>query len=138
MNIGYNRDDIDEKLSMGENALLYYNNFLEKKVLHRIILSTIFKLHKKGYVEFLKNNTNEIVIKIKKGTENLKISETFIYECLKFIDRDSNSVLTLDEFNISDNIIFAKNKKKIKDLIIQEAFEDQLIDVKKYKNRYLY
>lgn len=31
MEIKYNRDDIDENLSMGENALLYYDDILEKK-----------------------------------------------------------------------------------------------------------
>lgn len=130
--------DIDINLSMGENALLLYEDILEKKVLNKIIISTILKLHKKGYVEFYKNNKNELIVKIKKGIEKLKISEIFVYECLNTIDRNSDSVLTLDEFNVSDNKVFAKNKNKIKELIIQEALEDKLLDVKRYKKKRKY
>ena len=112
MEIEYNMDNIDsidKNLSMGENALIYYDDILEKKVLNRIIISNILKLHKKGYVELDKNSANELVVKIKNGTEKLKITETFIYECLSSIDRNSDFVLTLDELNASENKVFAKN-----------------------------
>ena len=66
----YNRNDIDENFSMGESALLYYDDILEKNVLNRIIISTILRLHKKGYVELNKTNENELVINIKNGTKN--------------------------------------------------------------------
>ncbi len=46
-NSNYNRFDIDENYSMGENGLLYYEDILEKTVLNRIILSSILNLHKK-------------------------------------------------------------------------------------------
>ena len=139
-NIDYNRFEIDENLSMGENGFLYYNDFMEKNAYNRIILSTILNLHKKGYVEIDTNEKNELNIKIITGTQNLKKSEYFIYECLKHIDKDENSTITLNEFNTSENIIFAKNKKNIKELIYQEAMDDDLIDKEKYrmKRRYFF
>ena len=95
----YNRDDIDEHLSMGENALLYYDNILEKNALNRMVISTILRLHKKGYVEVNKSKENELVIKIKNGTKKLRISEAFIFECLKVMDSDSDNILTLKADN---------------------------------------
>lgn len=113
-NIEYNRFEIDENLSMGENGFLYYNDFMEKNAYNRIILSTILTLHKKGYAEINTNEKNELIIKIISGTQNLKKSEYFIYECLKHIDKDENGTITLSEFNTSENTIFAKNKKILK------------------------
>ena len=138
MEIKYNRDDIDENLSMGENALLYYDDILEKKVMNRIIISTILRLHKKGYTEINNGQQNELIIKIKDGTENLKISEKFIYEILKFSDIDDDGIVSLDELNATDNKIFAKNKKNIKQLIIQEAMSDDLISKEKFKEKRKY
>ena len=115
----YNRFDIDENYSMGENGFLYYEDILENKALNKIILSTILNLHKKKYLEINTNEKNELIIKINSGTESLKKSELFIYECLKCIDKDENGTITLNEFNTSENKIFANNKKNIKELIYQ-------------------
>ncbi len=134
----YNRNDIDENFSMGESALLYYDDILEKNVLNRIIISTILRLHKKGYVELNKTNENELVINIKNGTKKLRISETFIYECLKIMDSDGDGRLTLNELRVSENNIIATHKKNIKELIIQEAMADKLIDSKKFKQKRKY
>ena len=83
---------------------------------------------------------NELIIKIIIGTQNLKKSEYFIYECLKHIDKDENGTITLSEFNASENTIFAKKKNNIKELIYQEAIDDDLIDKEKYsmKRRYFF
>ena len=138
MEIEYNMDNIDsidKNLSMGENALIYYDDILEKKVLNRIIISNILKLHKKGYVELDKNSANELVVKIKNGTEKLKITETFIYECLSSIDRNSDFVLTLDELNASENKVFAKNKYRIKEFTPIKYNILILLQSKKLKKR---
>lgn len=134
----YNRDDIDEHLSMGENALLYYDNILEKNALNRIVISTILRLHKKGYAEVNKSKENELVIKIKNGTKKLRISEAFIFECLKVMDSDSDNILTLNELRVSENNVIATHKKNIKELIIQEAIADELINPKKFKKKRRY
>lgn len=136
--IKYNRFEIDDNLSMGENGFLYYNDFMENNAYNRIILSSILNLHKKRYVEIETNEKNELIIKIITGTQNLKISEYFIYECLKQIDKDENGTITLNEFNTSENTIFAKNKKNIKELIYQEALDDDLIDKEKYSMKRTY
>lgn len=130
--------DFNEKLSIGESALIYYNSILKKDVFNRIIISTILKLHKKGYVELNNTKNNELIIKIKNGTKDLRISEKFIYECLKCIDTDGDSILTLNEFKISENNVFATQKNNIKELIIQEAMKDELIDIKKFKKKRMY
>ena len=131
----YNRDDIDENLSMGENGLLYYDNILEENALNRIVISTILRLHKKGYVKINKSKENELVINIKNGTKKLRASEAFIYQCLKIIDSDSDTILTLNELRVSKNNVIATHKKNIKELIIQEAIVDELINPKKFKKK---
>ena len=134
MDIKYNKE-INENLSMGEYSLLYYEDILEKNVFNKLILSTILRLHKKKYVELDNNENNQLIIKTKKGTAKLKISETFIYECLKFIDTNKDNILTLNELNSIKNNVFAKYKNNIKELVIQEAISDDLIDTEKYKNK---
>ena len=134
----YNRFDVDENYSMGENGFLYYEDILENKALNKIILSTILNLHKKKYLEINTNEKNELIIKIISGTKSLKKSELFIYECLNCIDKDENGTITLNEFNTSENTIFANNKKNIKELIYQEFMDDGIIDIKKYKMKKRY
>ncbi len=137
-NITYNRFEINDNLSMGENGFSYYDDILERNAFNRIILSTILNLHKKKYLEVNTNEKNELIINILSNNETLKESEYFVYECLKHIDKDENGIITLDEFNASENTIFAKNKKNIRELIYQEAMKDGLINVEKYKMKRKY
>lgn len=132
MNKFYNRFNIDNTLSMGENGFLYYNDIIKKESFNRIILSSIFNLYKKKCINIDTNEKNELIIKVLSIKENLKKSEYFIYECLKKIDKDENGTITLNEFNAQENKVFAKNKKSIKELIFNEAIEDGLIDTEKY------
>lgn len=134
----YYRDELNNNFSMGENALIYYENILEDDVFNKIIISTILKLHTKGYIEINESEDKELIIKIKEGKEKLRISENFIYECLKILDKDNNMTITLNERNIASNNIIAKNKKSIQKLIIQEAMEDELIDPTKFKKKRKY
>lgn len=134
----YNREIISNNLSMGEYALLHYNDILDKTVFNRIIISTILQLHLKGFIELNRNNDNKLIIKIKDSTTKLKTSEVFIYDCLKSLDIDNNTVVTLDEFNITSTKVFVKNKNRIKKIIIQEALEDNLIDIDKYTKKRTY
>ena len=129
----YNRFEINENYSMGENGLLFYEDIMEKNAFNKIILSSILNLHKKKHLEINTNEKNELIIKIISSNKPLKKSELFIYECLKHIDKDENGTITLNEFNASKNTIFSKNKKSIKELIIQESMDDELIDKDKYK-----
>jgi len=138
MEIKYNRNDIDKNLSMGEYALLYYDNIVEKNTLNKIIISNILRLYKKGYLELNNNKENKLEIKIKDSKESLKISEIFIYECLKVIDSNNDLILTLDEFSAYENNVFSKYKNQIKELIIQEAMTDKLINIEKFKKKRKY
>lgn len=138
MEIKYNRNDIDKNLSMGEYALLHYDNIVEKNTLNKIIISNILRLHKKGYLELNNNKENKLEIKIKDSKESLRISETFIYECLRLIDSNNDLILTLDEFSAYENNVFSKYKKQIKELIIQEAMTDELINIEKFKKKRKY
>lgn len=133
-----NRNNIDSNLSMGEYSLLHYEDISEESIMNRIIVSTILQLHLKGFVEINENKEKKLIIKIISGTIQLKPSECFIYECLKSLDIDSNSVLTLDELNITSTRVFARNKNRIREMIIQEALEDNLIDIKKYHQKHRY
>ena len=139
-NVNYNRYEIDEKYSMGENGFLYYNNILKKKTYNNIILSSILNLHKKKYLKIEKNEKNTLEIRILSNTSPLKKSELFIFECLKRIDKNKNGLITLNELTASNNLVFAKNKKNIKELIYDELLDDGLIDKEKYniKRNYLF
>lgn len=132
MNKSYNRFKIDNTLSMGENGFLYYNDIIKKESFNRIIISSIFNLYKKNCIQVDTNKKNELIIKVLSIKENLKKSEYFIYECLKKIDKDENGTITLNEFNVQENKVFAKNKKNIKELIFNEAIEDSLIEIDKF------
>lgn len=138
MDNNYYREIIDNNLSMGEYSLLYYDNILEKKTFNKIIISTILKLHLKGFVELNRNDSNNLIIRIKTGKEKLKTSEIFIFDCLKSLDIDNDSIVTLDEFNISSTKVFARNARRIKKIILQEALDDSLINIEKYQKKRFY
>ena len=138
METKYNINGIDKNLSMGEIAILYYNDILEKDVYNKVIISTILRLNSKKYVSIDNAENNEIIVRIKEGTENLKISEKFILECLKVIDTDNDSIVTLNEFNACENDVFVRYKKNIKQLIIHEAMKDELVDTNKFKEKRRY
>lgn len=135
MEVNYNREMMNNDISMGEYALLYYEDISQESIIRRIVISTILKLYKKKYVDIVINENDALIIKIKNGTEKLKSSEEYLYNCLKKIDSDSNSNITMAELSSKNNNVFSKGKNYLKKLILNEAMVDELIDTKKYKDK---
>ena len=130
---------INQEISMGEAGLIYYETILDKNIMNKIIISTILDLLLKKHIKFEQNSKKEIIIKIVNSNEKLRKSEEFILECLKKSDIEKDNELKLEEITRVDNTIFLKNKKKISELIIKEALEEQYIDKEKIemKKKYL-
>lgn len=127
----YFRDEINLKMSMGEVALICYENILDKKIINRIIISTILELHLKKYIKLSKDIKGKIFIQIEDSNEELRKSEKLILQGLKESDIEKDNKLELEEITGTKNQIFSKNKRNIKDLILTEALEDGYIDGEK-------
>ena len=128
----YYRDEINEDISMGEVALICYETILKKDVLNRIIISTILTLHLKKHIKFEKSeNQDGVIILLQDSKEKLKKSEEVVLDALKKSDIEKDKKLTLNEITNQNNTIFIKNRKEIKDAIVEEAIEDGILDEKK-------
>lgn len=134
----YDREEIDSKISMGEVAFICGEKILDKNVVNRIITSTILQLHLKKYIEFNKDKAGKTIIQIQNSKERLKKTEELILKCLKASDIEADNQLKLEEITRSNNQFFNKNKKQLKDLIIEEAIEDGYIEEKKLKEKQRY
>ncbi len=82
----YFRDAINLKVSMGEVALICYENILDKTIMSRIIISTILELHLKRYIKFNKDTKLKLFAQIQDSNEELRKSEKLILQCLKESD----------------------------------------------------
>jgi len=127
----YYREEMNLKMSMGEVALICYENILDKNIMSRIIISTILELHLKKYIKFTKDIKGRIFVQIQDSNEELRKTEKLILQCLKESDIEKDNKLELEEITGNKNHIFSKNKGNIKDLIITEALEDGYIDEEK-------
>lgn len=130
--------EINQKISMGEVGLIYYETILDKNIMSKIIISTILELHLKKYIKFEENKNKEIIIKIINSGKELKEYEKFILQCLKDSDVEKDGELKLEEITRNDNIIFSKNKNEIKDLIIKDAIKEKYIDENKLELKQKY
>lgn len=133
MEAKYVRDEMNSEISMGEVSLLCDEKILDKNVMNRIITSTILQLHLKKYLQFNKDEKGKVNIKIQDSKEQLKKTEKLILKCLKASDIEKDNQLQLEEITRSNNQIFYKNKKQLKDLIIEESIEDGYIAQEKLK-----
>ncbi len=131
MEAEYVRDEVNSKISMGEVSLLCDEKILDKKVMNRIITSTILQLHLKQYIQFNKDEKGKVIIQIQNAKETLKKTEKLIFKCLKESDIEKDSQLKLEEITRNNNRIFYNHKKQLKDLIIEETIEDEYIDKQK-------
>ncbi len=133
MEAKYVRDEMNAKISMGEVSLLCDEKILDKKVTNRIITSTILQLHLKKQIQFNKDQKGKIILQIQNAKEPLKKTENLILKCLKASDIEKDNQLQLEEITRSNNQIFRKNRKQLKDFIIEESIEDGYIDKEKLK-----
>ena len=131
MEAKYVRDEMNSEISMGEVSLLCDEKILDKNVMNRIIISTILQLHLKKYIQFNKDKKGKVIIQIQNSKEQLKKTEKLILKCLKASDIEKDNQLQLEEITRSNNQIFYKNKKQLKDLIIEESIEDGYMDKEK-------
>ena len=133
MEAKYVRDEMNSEISMGEVSLLCDEKILDKNVMSRIITSTLLQLHLKKWIQFNKDEKGKVVIQIQNAKEPLKKTENLILKCLKASDIEKDNQLQLEEITRSNNQIFPKNKKQLKDSIIKESIEDGYIDQEKLK-----
>ena len=131
MEAEYVRDEINSEISMGEVSLLCDEKILDKKVMNRIITSTILQLHLKQYIQFNKDEKEKVIIQIQNAKEPLRKTEKLIFKCLKESDIEKDNQLKLEEITRRNNQVFYNNKKQLKDLIIEESIEDGYIDKRK-------
>lgn len=133
MEAKYVRDEMNSEISMGEVSLLCDEKILDKNVMSRIITSTLLQLHLKKWIQFNKDEKGKVVIQIQNAKEPLKKTENLILKCLKASDIEKDNQLQLEEITRSNNQIFRKNRKQLKDFIIEESIEDGYIDQEKLK-----